>query len=187
MEIQYIEASKADMEPIIALYEQYLDSGEHLRTILKECFEDASFIGYKAVCEGKLVGFYFGSGLLDFSVPHPELEQELREFMRDEDCFVVGGLVVLPEFRRQGIATKLLLMVKERLIQAGIRYFVVEIAIEPDGSVPSKSLYELTGKVIFGRSIPLFYQEGYRYGVVCAICGTHCRCGACIEVMEIER
>ena len=187
MEIQYIEASKADMEPIIALYEQYLDSGEHLRTILKECFEDASFIGYKAVCEGKLVGFYFGSGLLDFSVPHPELEQELREIMGDEDCFVGGGLVVLPEFRGQGIATKLLLMIKERLIQTGIRYFVVEIAMEPNGSIPSKGMYKLIGENIFSRSIPLFYKEGYRYGVVCAICGMHCRCGACIEVMEVAR
>lgn len=185
MEIQYIEATKADMEPVIALYEQYLDSGEHLRAILTACFEDTSFIGYKAVCDGKLAGFYFGCGLLEFSVPHPKLEQELKELMKDEDCFVVGGLLVLPKFRGQGIARQMILMVRERLLQAGIRYFVVEIAMDPDGAIPSKALYELTGEVIFSRSIPGFYRDGYLYGVVCAICGTHCRCSACIEVMEV--
>ena len=185
MEIQYIKAEKVDKEAVIALYEQYLDSGEHLRKILEDCFEEESFLGILAVCEERIAGFYFGCSLLEFSVPHPELSAELLKLMQDGDFFVVGGLLVLPEFRGHGIAGNMIKMLKKELQEKKIRYFLVEIAMTPEGEIPSKKLYELTGKVLFSRAIPGFYQEGYRYGVVCAICGTHCKCGACIEVMEV--
>ena len=185
MNIQYIKAVKEDKERVTALYEQYLDRGEHLRRILSDCFEAESFLGILAVCEGKLAGFYFGCGLLEFSVPHPELSRELLRFMKGESFFVAGGLLVLPEFRGQGIAGQLMERLKQELQEKQICYFLVEIAMTPEGEVPAKKLYERTGKVLFSRSLPGFYREGYRYGVVCALCGTPCKCGACIEVMEV--
>lgn len=175
----------ADAEAVIPLYEQNIDGGKYVRDTVYESFMDETFIGYQAKVNGKLVGFFTGSCLLEFTVPHPELEEEIRSITGEQEIFVACSMLVLPEYRHLGIATQFCQRIREDLKAKGIPFFMAEIWIFPDGTIPSRKVYEDIGEIVYQKRVDGFYTEGYRYGVVCSVCGKHCKCGALVTLMKV--
>ena len=183
-----IEVTALEIEnvgQVVPIYEKYIDGGSFVREGLYESFAAPGFIGYQALADGEMVGFFTGSSLLEFTVPHPELEKEILEITGGEELFVVSSMLVLPAYRHYGIAHRFCEQVRQDLKEKGVRYFLAEIWIFPDGSIPSQHVYEEIGEIVYQKRVDGFYTEGYKYGVVCAVCGEHCKCGALLTLMRI--
>lgn len=98
MELRYFTPSLKDQDKIYALlevlYEGHIDGG--LRDVMREFLADGNY--FKLAAEdpssGKLAGFVLGSCRL-------EVDFECR-------AGIIEEVVVLPEYRRRGIARKLL-------------------------------------------------------------------------------
>ncbi|MCR5421691.1 MAG: GNAT family N-acetyltransferase [Lachnospiraceae bacterium] len=185
--IEYEKINVEDKEEIIRLYEGYLNEGKSVGNLINLYFEKGQYYGYKAINDDDMVGcFTFVKGI-EFTYPQPELEKELCKVTRGERVETVDTLVVLPKYRRAGIAKELALRNLEGLQERGTNIYVVEIWIYPDGSIPARKIYESMGEVVYSKKIPDFYKDLYKYGLKCPICGKLCKCGALVEAIKIDR
>jgi GNAT superfamily N-acetyltransferase len=175
-----------DLPELTELYETYLNGGDYVRETLKESILRPGFAGVKAEADGEIIGFFSGNDTLEFTYPHPELEHKLEAYTVGHKYFSPDALLVKPEWRHEGIAAVLVEQVREQLLAQGYEYFVVEMWVYPDGSIPEQNSLELMGRVVWREMVPGFYKDLDKYGIDCPVCGKHCVCGALIEVMRIH-
>lgn len=183
--IEYSEITEADLDEMIFLYEKYLNSGKYIEDMMKREFYSPDYIGFKACDKGRLVGFFCGQGELGFTYPHAELEKEIRRFAAGRRLYTPDGLLILPDYRKHGIAHELISRMKDRLVENGIELALVELWIYPDGSVPAQKPLNGIGPAIYRKKVPMFYGSIQDYGIECPICGKNCTCGALIEVLDV--
>ena len=176
-----------DVDTIVALYMKHLDGGDYIEEELRNQMARPDFIGLKAVNEkNKIVGFVMGCDLIEFTIPHHDYEKEIYNILYNKKYWVLQAFLVLPGSRHVGLGSDMILMLKEELIFKGYTNVFIEIWIKPDGTCPSKHCYDMLGKKVWSKVDLKFYEEGYKYGVVCSLCGTRCKCGAMLEVIELD-
>ncbi|MDD3415548.1 MAG: hypothetical protein PHY47_16325 [Lachnospiraceae bacterium] len=91
--ILYEPVSIDDLDEITYLYETYLNSGNSIHSYLASGMEDCDYVGFKAVCEGKIVGLVSGRSGIDFTYPHPELEEEIHNHFKDVILYTPDALI----------------------------------------------------------------------------------------------
>jgi GNAT superfamily N-acetyltransferase len=184
--IHYRSLGRADLTELISLYETYLNGGAYIRETLAESISRQGFVGVKAVADGEFIGFFSGNDTLEFTYPHPELERRLEMYTVGHKYFSPDALLVKPQWRHEGVASVLVDKVREQLRAQGYEYFIVEMWVYPDGTIPEQRSLEQMGRVVWREMVPDFYKDLDQYGIDCPICGKHCVCGALIEVMSIH-
>ena len=181
------EIALEDADTIISLYMQYLDGGDYIEEELRSQMQRPDFVGFKALDDNnRIVGFVMGCSLIEFTIPHPEYEKEIYDVIGQNKYWVLQAFLVLPHNRNAGLGMELILELKKKLRSEGFKYVFIEVWIKPDGTCPSKHCYDMLGKMIWSRVDFHFYVEGYKYGIVCSLCGTHCKCGALLELIELD-
>lgn len=184
--VTYSCIEEKDLDPVIALYEAYLNSGDYIRNTMQTEFYTGDYLGIKA-CDGdELVGFFSGQGGIGFTYPHPELESEIRKLAGERKLYTPDGLLVLEAYRERGVAGELVRRMKEALLRKKVELALVELWIYPDGSVPARKPLMGIGKAVYQKRVPLFYKDLKKYSIKCPICGGDCRCGALIELLEVK-
>ena len=183
--ITYREIEEKDLEQIIRFYEKYLNSGSYIREGIIEGFRNKGYIGIKAEYDGRMVGFISGRSGIDFTYPHPQLEQKIRELSGGGKIYTPDAIVVLPEYRIHGIGHKLIRKMHNKMMKEGHKLALVELWIYPDGTVPAQSPVKEFGTMVFSQKVPMFYKDNQKYQILCPKCGEDCKCGAMIELWDL--
>ena len=182
---EFYEFTASDVPEFVECYEKYLNSGVHVSENTAALFKEGKYFGMKAVCDGECAGFLtLMEGLL-LTIPHPEVEKEILDLIGSRRFVTVDAFMTLPKFRGKGIGHALCEKVNAQLLSRGIELFVVEIWVYPDGSSPALGIYEQMGQCLYKKEIPGFYSRSSKYGIVCPVCGTECRCSADMEVIDV--
>ena len=173
-----------DTEEVADIYEKYLNSGASIRNHIRENMRMEDYVGFKAMDGEQIVGIMSGRPGIDFTYPHPELEKEIRHRFPGERIFSNESILVLPEYRNQGIAHELGRRMVHGILHKGYTLLLAELWIYPDGSVPAAETTEHWGEIVFEKKQNLFYDRLEQYGM--EICGKHCKCGAMIRVFRLR-
>lgn len=182
---EFYEFTSSDVPQFVSFYEKYLNSGVHVGEDIAALFESGKYFGMKAVCDGQCAGFLTLVEGLSLTIPHPEVERDILTLIGSQPFVTVDAFLVLPPFRDQGIGHALCERVNAQLLSRGVELFVVEIWVYPDKSSPARGIYEGMGQCLYKKEIPGFYSASSKYGILCPVCGSECRCGACMEVIRI--
>ncbi len=183
--LDYRPIEESDIPQIIELYARYLTAGDTISESIRTAWYSGAYMGYIAVAEDGPVGFLTLKEGIEFTYPHPQLEAELRAFVREQKIGFCDALLILPEYRSEGTAHTLAEISRERLRKEGYSYLLAEIWIYPDGTPPAKAVFESMGDIVWQRKIDGFYRDFAAYGMRCPICGDKCVCGAWIDVIAL--
>ncbi|MCI6630541.1 MAG: GNAT family N-acetyltransferase [Lachnospiraceae bacterium] len=184
--ITYSRVEEKDLEQIIALYQTHLNSGQYIADEMMGEFKKKDYLGFTAKDDDELVGFFMGQDDIAFTYPHPELEDEIRQFAGGRKLYTPDGLLVLEAYRGKGVAGELIRQMKRALLEREIELALVELWIYPDGSVPAQKPLRGLGEAVYQNTVAGFYSGAMQYGIKCPICGENCTCGALIELLEIK-
>ena len=186
MNIQYEKITIQDLDQMAEIYTRYLNSGENIHEYVEEGMRDPGVVGYKAVDHGEVVGVLTGRSGIDFTYPHPELEQRLREQFPEEKIYTPDALVVKDEYRGHPFAFELGRRLIRDVYALGYEYLLTELWIYPNGHIPAEHIVKDWGPIVFQEDIAGFYSDLETYHMTCPVCGTHCTCGARILVVQTD-
>ena len=185
--VNYSGIDRKDIDWIISWTWDHLTKGDYIRSCILESAAEGNYYGVKAVEGDRIVGFLTFKRGIAFTYPHPELEAEIAALADPETVFNGDGIFVSPEYRRAGVGGRMTRLARDRMLELGGVWFLGELWVHPDGTVPSASPTEDYGTTEYERTVPMFYEENGKYGLECAICGKNCRCGAVIRLVRLER
>ncbi len=184
--VEFTEILPEDIDELIRYYEQYLNGGDFIGTSIRKAAKENRYYGIKALINNETAGYFsFQKGIV-LTYPYPKYEEELRIASKDSVIDTVDALMVIPRFRRKGLATELAKRARKELIKRGVTQYMVEIWMYPDGSIPAKKIYESMGRVLYSKAVPDFYKYAHEYGLVCPVCGKICKCGALLEIIDVN-
>ncbi len=184
--ITYDVITEEDADEVARLYAEHLNSGDSVEEHVKEGIKSPDFIGFKAVCNGKIVGMLTGRGGVDFTYPHPELEERLSKYWEGKKVYTPDSVVVLKEYRHHNIFNELGARLVPTIYERGYEILLTELWIYPNGNVPAEATVRHWGELVHKEDIPMFYKDNEKYGIICPICGKTCTCGARIIIMDVD-
>ena len=184
--IHYEPIAKEDIDMIADLTAEHLTHGDYVLNEIRTSAKTENYYGVKAMEDGKLVGYLTFKRGIEFTLPHPELTEEIVQISSGEYVFTGDAISVDSNFRRRGVARELTLRARDQMLALGGRYFLGELWVHPDGSVPARTPTEYYGETVFEEYVPFFYRDLPRYGMCCPICGEDCRCGALMRLVRLK-
>ncbi len=184
---EFRPVTKEDIPEVTRYYMEYLNSGDIIGDSIRRAYDKGDYYGYKALIDGHTAGYFTFQKNVVFTYPHPGEYDEVIAAAGRRSMDTVDALMVLPGYRRQGLAGRLAKKSREELKDRGINLFMAEIWMYPDGSTPARKIYEKMGKPIFSKAVSDFYRDAHEYGIICPLCGEKCICGALIEIIDVSR
>mgnify|MGYP002624531349 CR=1 FL=1 len=184
--MEFAPITREDLPELVRLYQEYLNGGDYIGREAERAFDSGLYFGVKAARDGRVAGLLGFRQELELTYPHPELERELLEILGERRYCSVDCLLVLPDYRRQGLAHELAAHAREELRRHRIDTVQAEIWIYPTGECPAKAPLEALGKVFWQRREERFYPKLKDYGMTCPLCGETCRCGAWIDLIDVS-
>ena len=184
----YEKPELSDVDAITEMYEVYLNAGPSIRNYILEGLRNEGTVGVRCVDTdtGKLVGVIASRPGLEFTYPHPKLEEKLRARWGTEGVYSSDIMVVDPAYRHHGVAKELTLRLREGLISKGAKCIVMELWIRPDGKIPALHPVHYLGEPTTVSIYRNFYKDLDKYGLTCPECGSHCVCGAMVAVIDFR-
>ena len=184
---EYTDITVEDLPYLVYLYETYLDSGEYIREVLEEGFRAPGYMGVKCMDGDKVVGVFTARPGIIFTGEHEELIAKISEEWGEYDLFTGDILVVLPEYRNQGIARQLSVELRERLKALGCDRLIAEAwRRSEDADIPASGIMKYLGKETVIGVYDDFYRDFRGHGITCPDCGDEdCSCGAVIYIIDI--
>ena len=184
--MEYSRIISDDIENIVHITLDNLTGGMAISNEMENHVKAGNYFGIKATENGDMKGFIAVTKGIEFTLPHPELEEELSKRFPREMVMTGDGAYVDPSCRRKGICSELVHRMMKQMLDMGCHYLLAELWEHPDGVVPMKTPVELFGTPVFEKRIPLFYKDISHYGMICPICGTNCKCSALVRVIDIR-
>ena len=184
--MEFLEITDDDVTEIVRLTLEYLTDGDEVADEIMENVRTGNYFGYKAVKEGKIVGFMTFKQGIGFTTPQPRIEDTIRRIADGKKVFIADGLWVSPDVRGHGVGAKLCRMIGQGIKKAGGDYLLIEEWIYPDGDSPVRALADQWGTPVYDKHVPLFYKDISKYGMTCPICGKDCKCSAKIRLYDTE-
>jgi GNAT superfamily N-acetyltransferase len=184
MEISPITSD--DITQIISLTMEHLTRGDYVADMMSQSAQSGNYFGFKVEEDGEMKGFLTYKRGIEFTLPHPEMLEEISSRFPEKEVFTGDSFYVDSSLRRRGIGRELMRLSRDRMLQQGGRYFLEEMWVYPDGKIPAKSPTDNFGETVYERLVPGFYRELHRYGMCCPVCGEDCRCGAFVRVLELK-
>lgn len=185
--IEYQRLTKDDLDEMVYFYETYLNEGEFMREQIRNEIEDESFVGFRAVADGKTVGICFGKDTLELTYPHPELEEKIMKAKGNLKMHCVDAMAVDEKYRDHGVSHGLVDAYKKAIWDKGYDVIFGEIWIYPDGQMPVDHPMMNFGKPYWESKEPMYYKDLPKYGMICPVCGKICICGAKLTLYNFER
>lgn len=184
----YERPDLGDVDAITRMYETYLNEGPSIRDYVREGLENEGLVSIKCVDTdtGELVGIIGSRPGLEFTYPHPELEEEIRKRWGPDGIYSSDVMIVNPDYRHRGVAKELTLRLREGLITRGASCIAMELWIRPDGEIPALHPVHYLGEPTVVTISRDFYKDLARYGLSCPECGSDCHCGAMIAVIDFR-
>ncbi len=184
----YSNITSDDFAPMLALYERFLNAGEGISRHLGESMNTPGYLGVKCMDSDVMAGVISAAPGIEFTCGHEDIAAQIQARWRGKSVYTGDMLAVLPEYRGRGIARKLSESWREELMRHGCEILILEgWRRTNEGDVPMSGILKYLGEHTTFGEYPDFYIESERYGVVCPECGKHCRCGARICVVEINK
>lgn len=178
----------SDLAEITALFTTYLNDGEPIVRHLREALSNPGYIGVKCMDGETIAGVLAAVPGIDFTYPHPELEQRIKKQWDGAKLYSMDMILVRPLYRGKGIARALAWHLRRHLTDAGVRILIVEMW-NPlrQGDRPVEEILKYLGKCLDLWDCPDFYRELYDKGMTCPECGGGpCRCGARIGIVALD-
>ena len=183
--MRYLPLRGEDISEVTELYARWLNGGQSIRDDIFRAWDAGAYFGTRAVLRGQTAGIFTMREGLEFTYPHPELEAEVLEQAHGRKIYTSDALLVLPEYRDEGIAHRLIHDTIRQLRQREPGVVLTEIWIYANGKCPAREPLETMGRVFWRKRVPGFYRYLDRYGITCPICGKNCVCGAWVEMTEV--
>lgn len=183
--LNYEKVTENDLDELIKFYRIYLNDGSNVDKYVSEGINSEHFVGYKCCSDGKMVGVLTARYGIDFTYPHKELNDDISALCKGKSIYTLDAIAVIPEYRKSGVASEITRLVMKQIKEYGGELSLMEMWIHPNGYIPVYKMFDVYGKYIYNKEVPLFYKDLKRYGFTCPICGEECRCGALIRVMEL--
>ena len=114
-----------------------------------------------------------------------DLCEQVRMLAGDAVVYTGDALLVVPEFRKQGVDRAMLEACRARLRERGATYVLYELWVHPDGRVPARHTVERYRQVIDLGLHRDFYVDFDHYGYYCPICGQKCKCSAHLYLCRV--
>jgi len=174
-----------DLDELVALHAQYLNYGSGIYHHFQQVLSDPDTVAVKCVHNGRIIGLDIYTRGVALSGGHAELCAEIRGIAADEVVYTGDALLVVPEFRRQGLDRAMLNACREQLRERCAIYVLYELWVHPDGSIPAHHTVEHYEQKIDLGLHPNFYVDFDHYGYFCPICGGKCKCSAQLYLCRV--
>lgn len=184
--IDIVPLKHSDREHTVELYAKYLDSGEHILNMIRDCFDYPDFCGFKIQRQNEIIGVLMGCSQMEFTTPKPELVSKLYKAADDAKILTIYFFLVLPEYRKRGYGLKLVQAMRKRIFELGIRYCFIEMWVEHNVIASASKTFSNMGDIVYQERIADFYSDAYKYGVICSSCEGVCKCGAHLILYKID-
>lgn len=185
--IEISEAGESDIEQIALLTVKYLTEGEDIAEDIRQSYKKGVYWAYKAEADGEIVGFITLKEGMSFTVPHPEIEEEILEFTGEGRIFIGDGMWVDKKMRRHGIGTRLMKVLLDSAHEHGADYLLNEYWIYPGGKSLIVPMANVFGIPVFQKIVPNFYHGMEKSGMTCPICGDDCKCSAEVVLYDLRK
>jgi len=185
--LEYSDLEQSDLDEIAGLYELYLNSGTGVKGWLKEGLSSPGYCGVKCTNGGRIVGVISARPGIDFTCRHEDIIRHISRQWSGYKLYTGDMMVVLPEYRGHGIARELTERLRKMLVGCGSQGIVVEAwrrARKHD--MPAGGILKYFGQQTIVGIFEDFYKDLGKYGMTCPDCGSSCRCGAKVIVIEME-
>lgn len=182
-----LPVEKSDLAEVTDLFTTYLNGGEPVVRHLREAFETPGYIGVKCMDGKTTAGVFTAIPGIDFTYPHQELEQRIRNRWTGRQFYSMDMILVQPRYQGQGIARELASHLRRRLLEAGAGILIIEMW-DPLGKGDRlvDGIIRYFGDCLEIWDCPGFYSELYDRGMTCPECGDGpCRCGAGIGIVDL--
>lgn len=183
--IRYQEIDESDIDWIIEETYSHLTSGDYIGKCIRSSLEIGNYYGIKALDGNEKVGFLTFKRGIEFTYSHPDLESKISEMAPEDMVFSGDGIYVQQSFRKAGIGTEMTCRARDMMKELGGEYFLGELWVYPDGHRLSVTPTNNYGETMYEEYVPYFYRDNGDYGLACAVCGEHCRCGAVIRLVKL--
>ena len=184
--MEFSSVTEEDEDRIIALTLEHLTDGAYVENCMRKQFASGKYYGVKATEDGELAGYLTFKEGIDFTYPHDELRSEVIKEAKGRKVFTGDAIYVNPKYRKCGLGGKLTAMARDIMIDHGGYYFLGEMWIYPDGTIPAHSPSKIYGEYEYEKIVPMFYKDNKKYGLTCPICGEDCKCGALIRLIRLD-
>lgn len=187
--LMYMPPDLADADAITALYEEHLNAGDSVRDYVRTGLEDEGYLGVKCVDQetGAMVGILSARPGIEFTYPHPELEERIRSRWGTRGVYTADMLIVDPAYRGKGVANEMMGCLREGLCEKRVVCMVLEAWIRSqEHDIPAQGAFQHLGEGEVLAVDHAFYKDLARYQMTCPECGAHCRCGAVISVIDLR-
>lgn len=193
MPVYYDNLTTNDLDKMIELFEKYLNSGTGVGSYLEKTLEKKDTIACKCENEsGLILGFVMYSVGIALSGSHKNICEKVKFISNGAHTYTGDALTVREEYRKSGIAHELMKIARGKIlaksIQSGSDIFVLhELWMHvKSGYVPAehvvRDIYPETRDV---GVYPDFYQDFYKFGFICPICGSDCHCSAKLVLSRV--
>lgn len=179
---------KEDLPAMTALYTRYLNDGEPIIKHLREAMAHPGYIGMKCVDGDTIAGVMAAIPGIDFTYPHPELEQRIRSRWGNTCLYSMDMILVQPMYRGNGIARTLAVNLRRQLSETGVNTLIIEMwNSRKEGNRPAQGVLKYLGRSLELWYYPDFYKDLYNKGMSCPDCGDGpCLCGATIAIVDLN-
>ncbi len=175
-----------DTEDLIRGTNDFLTSGETVGETIRHCVRDGNYYGFVVEDEGDLVAFQTYKKGIDFTLPKPELTEEIEAKFPGLTLFTGDTMFVGERARHRGIASRFITLTRADIVSRGGDLMMTEQWVYPDGRSPINDLTGKFGELVYEKKIPGFYKDLGKYGMRCSICGDNCKCGAVIKIHAVK-
>lgn len=184
--LRYEEITDSDIDWVIEEICSNLTKGQYIETCIRNSLEEGNYYGIKALDGDERVGFLTFKRGIEFTYPHPDLEDKIAAMVPAEKVFNGDGIYVKHSIRKGGIGTEMTRRARDKMLRLGGEYFLGELWVYPDGQRPSATPTNDYGETVYEEYVPHFYKDNDKYGLECAVCGEHCRCGAVVRLVRLR-
>ncbi len=171
-----------DLDTFVEMHAEFINYGDGVRPYYQKELEDEDTVAFKYVIDDKIAGMVLFAKGLQLSGSHDDVKEKILSVIKDGSIYTGEALFVLPEYRHHRIVDLLLSAVRERLRDKKVVYSMRELWIHPDGTIPAAFTKGMLGSYIDIGTYPLYYKDFSKWGFICSLCGTNCRCSAQIMI-----
>lgn len=183
--LTYAKIEKSDNAEIIELYKKYINYGDGIVENLNLVLNNDTTFGCKC-CDGeKIVGLIIAEKGIAFTGGRMDFTENIIRDSCSKDVFTGTAFIVLEEYRKQGIASKLTCFLLDEMRLKKIEYFALDMWVYPNGITPALLVTRQAKKCYDYGEVKNFYADNYKQNIFCPVCGEKCRCSARIMLLQI--
>ncbi len=181
---RYENLTSADEAVVMELYARILNDGANMMEVMKKRLSLEGTTGIKCYDGDRVVAVVFWSPGINFTYPHPELEQKIAAEFPSDVIYSAEMIAVEDDYRKHGIGKELSIRMYEKAMSRGATHILMELWTV-DGNCRAEALAKHAGKIVMRVDCPDFYKDLNKHGIICPECKDGCGCAAVVLVIKM--